>query len=110
MSSQVVTHHAAESLLAAGAIIAHWDDDDWYAPSRLTRFEVILGNMCSHDSSPSLVEEAFRSLKTVQLEVRPVYHKTDCEHDSRGGDQIAKRRKGGTSHPDSRRSLEIATR
>ena len=24
-----------------------------------------------------LVEEAFRSLKTVQLEVRPVYHKTD---------------------------------
>ena len=37
-----------------GAIIAHWDDDDWYAPSRLTRFEVILGNMCSHDSSPSL--------------------------------------------------------
>jgi hypothetical protein len=24
-----------------------------------------------------LVEEAFRSLKTVQLEARPVYHKTD---------------------------------
>lgn len=24
-----------------------------------------------------LVEEAFRSLKTVQLEVRPVFHKTD---------------------------------
>ena len=24
-----------------------------------------------------LVEEAFRNLKTVQLEVRPVYHKTD---------------------------------
>jgi transposase len=24
-----------------------------------------------------LVEEVFRSLKTVQLEVRPVYHKTD---------------------------------
>jgi transposase len=24
-----------------------------------------------------LVEDAFRSLKTVQLEVRPVYHKTD---------------------------------
>jgi transposase len=24
-----------------------------------------------------LVEEAFRSLKTVQLEVRPVYYKTD---------------------------------
>src|SRR5262249_1150426 len=22
---------------ARGAIIAHWDDDDWYAPSRLTR-------------------------------------------------------------------------
>jgi transposase len=25
----------------------------------------------------ALVEEVFRSLKTVQLEVRPVYHKTD---------------------------------
>jgi len=25
----------------------------------------------------SLVEEAFRNLKTVWLEVRPVYHKTD---------------------------------
>lgn len=24
-----------------------------------------------------LVEKAFRNLKTVQLEVRPVYHKTD---------------------------------
>src|SRR5260370_2444193 len=22
---------------ARGAIIAHWDDDDWYAPSRLSR-------------------------------------------------------------------------
>ena len=27
--------------------------------------------------SLSLVEQAFRNLKTVQLEVRPVYHKTD---------------------------------
>jgi len=27
--------------------------------------------------SLELVERAFRNLKTVQLEVRPVYHKTD---------------------------------
>ena len=39
--------------------------------------KTVASEAAASDKRRGLVEEAFRSLKTVQLEVLPVYHKTD---------------------------------
>jgi hypothetical protein len=59
--------HAAEKLFDGCYIVSGEVPKDKMAASEVVASYKKLG----------LVEEAFRSLKTVQLEVRPVYHKTD---------------------------------
>jgi transposase len=45
--------------------------------SELPREKMAAAEVVASYKKLGLVEEAFRNLKTVQLEVRPVFHKTD---------------------------------
>jgi len=70
-----------------GRLEWHFDEDKIAAEKRFDGCYIICANvptermakqaLVASYKSLSLVENAFRNLKTVQLEMRPVYHKTD---------------------------------
>lgn len=70
-----------------GGLEWHFDEEKIAAEKCLDGCYIICGNVPAERMSKrelvasykslALVEDAFRNLKTVQLEIRPVYHKTD---------------------------------